>query len=137
MNIRLIQSVIRRPAARVLAIALAAAMTALGGSALAQSGTVSDAGQPGAAPASAVFGPGTRVVPASAVRTAADISNERLAPGSITQAVASSVPGENVNLGNISLVTHGCQSCNQPACRPRPSIAAPWALRPARLRPPT
>lgn len=103
MNIRLIQSVIRRPA---LAIAAAAAMVATtGGYASAQSGLAN--------PYAAGFGADTQVVPASAVPTAADVNPGQTAPGSITQALgqfSADAPGA------VSQVGYGCQSCAQPGC---------------------
>lgn len=124
MNIRLIHSVIRRPAAKLLAIAAAAAMTAVGGqTATAQSGLegyLADGGQSTNvatqnAPAQwgQPFAAGTKVVSASAVRTAADVQPGRLAPGAIARAVGKQ---SDFSSSSVAQVSYGCQSCNQPAC---------------------
>lgn len=116
MNIRLIHSLVRRPVARVLAIAAAATMTAFCGSnASAQSGLVGHLSGGQATHAAATFGPGTKIIPASAVRTAADVQADRLGPGQISQAVAT-MSGNQSNAGDIAQVSYGCQSCMQPAC---------------------
>lgn len=129
MDIRLIHSVIRRPAARVLAIAAAAAVTAFSGQAAsAQTGLVGflgGGGQPAgiedvsANPLSgaSMFDAGTRIVPASAVRTAADVRSGQLAPGSIAQAVGTTTGDRSAaNAGQIAQVSYGCQSCMQASC---------------------
>lgn len=109
MNICLIHSVIRRPAAKALAIVAVAAMTAFGGGdASAQSGLVSQAVN---------FGPGTQIVSASSVRTTADLGPKQLAPGAISQAVGL-VNGDVArdNALNTALVGHSCRSCKQSYC---------------------
>lgn len=109
MNIRLLQSVIRRPAASALAIAAAAAMVATsGGYASAQSGLVNQY--------AAGFDPGTQIVSASSVPTAADANTRRMPPGSISRAVATASPQGQSERSNIAQASYGCQSCSQPAC---------------------
>lgn len=125
MNIRLIHSAIRRQAAKVLVIAAATGLTTFsGGDASAQSGLVSQFANNGSATSSAanltqaaIFDPGTRVVSASSVRTAADLAPQQLAPGAIIQAVGS-VDGDiaTANALNTVLVGHSCRSCQQSSC---------------------
>jgi hypothetical protein len=122
MNIRLIHSVIRRNAARALAIAAATAMTTFSvGAVTAQTGLVNPpAGGPGATTANrsgSFLSPGTRVIPASAVRTAADVAPQSLSPGAISLAVANTVgDGSEINFGDVAQVGFGCQSCSRGSC---------------------
>ncbi len=108
MNIRQIHSAIRRPAARALAFAAATAVTVA-----ISNGSFAQTGYQQALP----FGPGTQIVPASSVRTAADLQSGRLAPGSISQAVNTVVGDISApDFGSIAQVNYGCQSCSSPAC---------------------
>ncbi|MDV6029212.1 MAG: hypothetical protein F9B45_03730 [Phycisphaera sp. RhM] len=119
MNIPLIHSVIRRHAARVLAIAAAAMIAGSGAVASAQTGLVGALGgdQQVSSSGAAMFGPGTRIISASDVRTAADVRPGGLAPGSISQAMATtSGPLGSVNAGRVAPVNYGCQSCMQGSC---------------------
>ncbi len=112
MNIRLIQSIARLRVAKVLAFAAAAALTTMaGGDASAQNGLVNSlsAGQPTAASS---FGPNTKVIPASAVRTAADVS-----PGRISRAVGTMK--DEATAGSVAQVGfghHACSSCRSSQC---------------------
>ncbi len=109
MNIRLLQSVIRRPVASARVIAAAAAMIAItGGNASAQSGLVNDY--------TSGFQPGTQIVSASSVPTAADVASPRTAPGEISQALGMSPPSGNPQAAPIGQASYGCQNCTQPSC---------------------
>ncbi|MCO8123974.1 hypothetical protein NHH03_19675 [Stieleria sp. TO1_6] len=126
MNIRLIHTVIRQHAAGALAIATAAAVTVLSGSAAsAQPGLVNSmtpgqaslASGPTAAGASFGLPPGTQIISASSVRTAADISPRAMAPGAISQAMGTVVGDvSQANAGRVAQVGFACNSCNQSSC---------------------
>ncbi|KAA5543234.1 hypothetical protein FYK55_13235 [Roseiconus nitratireducens] len=139
MNIRLIHTVLRHRAATVLALAATAAMNLGGTVTSAQSladsqlidAEVANAAAFGPGPAASysagtAFGlsPGTRVIQASQVRTAADVTPGRssvaaqrpsgpLAPGTIAQAVGVSDANER---GAIAQVGFGCRSCSRSSC---------------------
>jgi hypothetical protein len=108
MNIRLLQSVICRPIASAKAIAAATALVAtMGGYASAQPGSVNDY--------ASGFQPGTQIVSASSVQTAADVAPPRMGPGEISQALGVSPPGER-QAAPIAQASYGCQNCAQPSC---------------------
>lgn len=123
MNIRLLHSVMRLPAAKALAIAAAAAVATLsGGVAAAQSGLVET--RPQDMSGALTLDPSTPIVSASSVRTAADVAPRRaggslssgsLAPGAIAQAVGTA--DRTRDPLSIAQVNYGgCQSCQQSAC---------------------
>ncbi|QEF97588.1 hypothetical protein Mal15_16290 [Stieleria maiorica] len=124
MNSPLIHSVLRRHAARVLAIAAAATIAVGGATASAQTGLVGTlgAGQPTPseatagypAGAAAMFTPGTKILSASDVPTAADVRPGRLAPGSIAHAVGGDFA--SADSAGVAQVGYACQSCMQHSC---------------------
>jgi hypothetical protein len=123
MNICLIHSVMKRLVAGAMAFATAAAVTFAGvGAASAENGLIGARDGDGSTPAmlasgrnpnAAVFSPGTKVVHASQVRTAADIGSDNISPGSISQAVG--VSSGNSPAGQIAQVGF-CRSCQQSDC---------------------
>ena len=123
MNICWIRTVIRRPLTRVCAIATATALAICGSpAASAQTGLVDTVNASRASSGPMSFGPGTKVVSASSVRTAADVQSNRrgpnqLAPGSISQAVGTIASNsDSTSADSIAQVGYGCQSCNQHGC---------------------